>query len=369
MIAVWILLAVLFIMFMIITHEAGHFFAAKAVGIRPETFSIGFGPEIVGWDRGGTHYAIKWFLAGGSVKILGMTPDEEISEEDWPKSYYGNPPWKRAVVILAGSFVHLCIAFLLIWLVFWVSGVPVISNSARVGKVSRTATLTSGKEVAAPAYKAGIKEGDVITSVNGVAVRSWDELTKELKKRPDEEVTLEVKRGDRTLVLQTTLLDDAGSGRLGIEATINMEKTNPITAVGRAGRMIGQYSVALGKALKTVFSVKMLKVLLGTAPREEAPVMSGIGAARLSGQAAGQGISVLLSWFAYLFFFVALFNLLPIPPLDGGHLLVIIVEKISGKKIDMQKLAPVAWAVVMLIVLVGARLIMLDITNPLKNPF
>ena len=369
MVVVWVLVGILFIMFMILTHEAGHFFAAKAVGITPKTFSIGFGPEIVGWDRGGTRYAIKWFLAGGSVQILGMDPDEEISEEEWPNSYYAKPPWKRAIVIIAGSFVHLCIAFFILWLVFWATGVPVIGDSTKVGEAPKKAPLSSGKDVAGPGYKVGIKKGDVITSVNGVAVHNWDQLSKQLRKNPGKEVTLVVKRGEKTLAFKATLLNDKGIGRLGIERAIRMERYNPLVAIGKAGRAIGSITVALGKALGSVFSVKTLKVLFGMAPRSETPLMGPVGATRATFQAAQQGTAVFLSWIAYLFFVLALFNLLPLPPLDGGFLLVIVIEKLFHKRIDPHKLVPVAAVVLVILSVVALRLAMLDIFNPLKNPF
>jgi membrane-associated protease RseP (regulator of RpoE activity) len=368
-IVVWALLILLFIAFMIITHEAGHFFAAKAVGITPRTFSIGFGPEIAGWDRGGTRYAIKWFLAGGSVQILGMDPDEEISEEEWPHSYYANPPWKRAVVVVAGSFVHICIAFLLIWLMFWASGVPVLSDAARVGGAPRTVPVSSGKDVAGPGYKVGIKKGDVITSVNGVAVRNWDQLTKQLRRRPGQQVTLKVKRGNRTLTVEATLLDDAGVGRLGVDRAVRNEKTNPFTAVGRAVKTMGTMSAALAKGLGSLFSVRTLKVLFGTVKRNRESPQSIVGATRMTFQAAGQGVSIFLYMVAYLFFFLAIFNLLPLPPFDGGHLLVIVIEKVFGKRIDVRKLMPVAWAVIVILSMIALRLAMLDIFKPLPNPF
>ncbi len=355
---------------MIISHEAGHFFAAKAVGITPKTFSIGFGPEIVGWDRGGTHYAIKWFLAGGSVQILGMNPDEEMSEEEWPHSYYANPLWKRAVVIVAGSFVHLCIAFLLFWLIFWAVGFPVLSG--KIGAVPKTVPVSSGKDADSPAFMAGIKKGDIITSVNGVAVHGWDELTRELKKRPGQEVTLVVKRGNETLTFTTQLLNINNAGKLGIELDPNAARTdrsNPLVAIGEAGRELGRIAIGTAKGLGSLFSVRTLKVLIGTAQRNQESPQGIVGATRLTFQAAHKGAYEFFYVMAYLFFFLAIFNLLPLPPLDGGYLLVIIIEKLFRKKIDVRKLIPVAWAVIVVLSLVAVRLAVLDIFNPLKNPF
>ena len=364
------ILILLFLAFMILTHEAGHFFAARWVGITPKTFSIGFGPEIKGWDKGGTRYAVKWFLAGGSVQILGMNPDEEISEEEWPHSYYAAAPWRRAVVVVAGSFVHLCIAFLLFWLIFWPIGYKVLTGE--IGKVQKTVKLANGQVLEAPGYQAGLKKGETITSVDGVQVHNWEGLTTQLQKKPGQQVALVYKLGNRQFTTKAKLLDVAGRGILGVQVDLNStytQRSNPFVALGQAGRELGRVSVALGKGIASIFSLHTLKVLLGTTQRNQESPQSIVGATRVAFQAAGQGISVFLYVVAYLFFFLSIFNLLPLPPFDGGHLLVIIIEKVFGKRIDVRKLMPIAWAVIIVLSLVALRLAMLDIFKPLPNPF
>lgn len=370
MVVVWIIVAVLFIAFMIITHEAGHFFAARAVGIKPTTFSIGFGPEIAGWDRNGTHYAVKWFLAGGSVKILGMDPEEEVPPEDEPYSYYSAPHWKRAVVIVAGSFVHICIALLLFYLIFWPVGYQVLTG--RIAEVQRTVTVAEGEVRDGPGYVAGLERGDLITSVDGRTVSDWNELSAALQEKPGETVSLTFRRGERELSATAGLLDIDGRGILGIRVDVNStytRRSDPLTAVGQAFKEMGRVSVALAKGLGSLFSVKTLRELLGMAPRTQESPQSIVGATRLTFEAAGQGVSVFLYVVAYLFFFLAIFNLLPLPPFDGGHLLVIVIEKVFHREIDIRKLVPVAWAVIVILSLVALRLAMLDIFNPLRNPF
>ncbi len=370
MVVVWAIVVILFIAFMILTHEAGHFFAAKAVGIRPETFSIGFGPEIVGWDRKGTHYAVKWFLAGGSVRILGMDPDEEVPEEEKPYSYYAAPHWKRAVVIVAGSFVHICIAFLLFYIIFWPVGYQVLTG--KMATVQKTVKATDGQVYPGPGYTAGLQKGDTITAVDGKKVSDWNQLSAELQKRPGETVNLTFKRGRQTLSTSAKLLDIDGRGILGVVVDLNSvytKRSNPAAAVGQAFQEMGRVSVALVKGLGSLFSVRTLKELLGLAPRTQESPQSVVGAARLTFEAAHQGISVFLYVVAYLFFFLAIFNLLPLPPFDGGHLLVIIIEKVFHREIDIRKLMPVAWAVIIVLSLVALRLAMLDIFDPLRNPF
>ena len=365
----WIPVFILGIIFMIITHELGHFFAAKAVGIKVEQFSIGFGPEIVGWDRGETRYSIKWILAGGSVKILGMNPEEEISEEDRPRSYDEAAYWRRTVVVLAGSFVHIVIALILFYLVFWPIGYQV--PTGRIGKVAKTVEVSAGRNVPGPAFGAGLQRGDLIIEVNGVPIHEWGDLTDELSSHPGKEVDLKVRRDGSVLDVKTTLLDVDGRGILGVEVNVRdtfTRRSNPLSAAWETLRTTGQVAGLLVKGFGSLFSLKTLKVLFGVVPRTQESPRSVIGAAQLTYQAAGRSASDFIFILAELFLWLALFNLIPLPPFDGGHLLVIIVEKTTGRKIDMRKLVPVAVVVIVILAIVAFRLMYLDIFYPLKYP-
>jgi len=369
-IVVWVIVAVLFIAFMILTHEMGHYFAAKAVGIKVEQFSIGFGPEIVGWDRGETRYSLKWFLAGGSVRILGMDPDKEVPEEEVNRSYYQVAYWKRAVVILAGSAVHVLIAMLLFFLFFWPIGYPVLTG--RIGEVQKSVELSDGVEVEGPAMAAGLRHGDLITAVDGVEVNDWSELSHELSIRPGEVVRLDVNREGERFRTEARLLDDNGSGYLGIAVDTGdtyTERSNPARAVWQSVRTTGEVTVLLVKGIGKLFSLSTLKMIVGMEPRTEDGPVSVVGAAQLTFHAAGESFSIFVFVIAQLFLFLALFNLIPLPPFDGGHLLVIIIEKTSGHTIDIRKLMPLAWGVIVVLSLIALRLAVLDIFNPISNPF
>lgn len=370
MIALWILVAILAIAVIILIHELGHFFAAKAVGVKVLQFSLGFGPEIVGWDRGGTRYSIKWFLAGGSVRIFGMNPEEEVPPEEFSSSYYGVTYWKRAVIVVAGSFVHLLMALLCFYLIFWPIGVP--TPTGRIGKVPKTVEVSDGHEVKSPAYGIGLKKGDLITEVDGVRIDEWADLIDELSSRPGETVTLEVERDGKTKEYTAELVTVDGEGRLGIQVdqydTRSGEKTDPITAVWRSMQTTGRLSVLLVKGLASIFSVRTFKILIGTAKRTMSSPRSVVGAAQLTGQAARRGLADLLAMLGQLFLFLAIFNMIPLPPFDGGHLAVIVIEKVFKRKIDMRKLMPLAWAVIIILSVVALRLAMLDIFQPLPPP-
>jgi len=369
--AVWkTVVAVIVIAFMILTHELGHYFAAKRVGIKVDQFSIGFGPEIVGWTKGETRYSLKWFLAGGSVRIAGMNPDEEISPEDLPRTYYEAPAWKRAVVILAGSGVHIVIAFLMFYLFFWPIGFQDLTG--KIAKVEKTVEVKKSVFEPGPGFQAGLQKGDLITSVNGNAVSDWTQLTAQLSTRPGKTVVLVYDRSGKKLTTRATLLDVSGRGLLGVQVDTNStftKKSNPIAAIGQSVKTMGLVTAALGKGLASLFSFKTLKMLVGAAPRTQSSPRSIVGAAQLTFQAAGQGASVFIFILAQLFLFLALFNLIPLPPLDGGHLLVIVVEKVFRKEVNMKTFAKIAWVVIIVLSVIALRLILLDLFNPLRNPF
>lgn len=371
MIVVWIAVAVVFIAVMILIHEAGHYFAAKSVGIKVEQFSLGFGPEIVGWDRGETRYSIKWILAGGSVRICGMNPDEEIPQEDLPRSYYAASYWKRAVVVLAGSVSHVLVAMFLFYLFFWPIGYPVLTGE--IGEVQQTVEINEGEEVPGPAYAAGLREGDLIKAVDGVPVNNWDELTEQLASHPGEEVTLEVQRGGETFTTTAELLETAeGRGYLGVQADVDStynKRSNPVEAVWLSVKTTGQVTAIFVKGIVNLFSIDTLKMLFGAEPRTAESPRSIVGAAQLTFQAAGENLSIFIFVIAQLFLFLAIFNLIPLPPFDGGHLLVIVIEKVFHRDIDIRKLMPLAWLVIIVLSLVALRLALLDIFNPLASPF
>ena len=368
MAALWIILIIVSLLLMILIHESGHYFAAKAVGIKVEQFSIGFGREIVGWDRGETRYSIKWFPGGGSTKICGMDPDEEISEEDKPRCYGEAPAWKRAVVVAAGSAVHFVAAFIILYIVFWPIGYKSVEpvRPARIAEVTRTVTDFRGKEVTAPGYVAGLKKGDTIVGIDGKTIKTWDDFRKEISSRAGQTILMKVKRGGRTLelVVKPVKVQD-GKGLVGVAPeTKNVTvRDNPGTAIEDAARGVGFITAGTFRAL---FSATTWKKMIGVTPRGNQGPVSIVGAARLAYERKTLGVSAFLEVIAWIFIAVGIFNLLPLPPLDGGFLLVILIEVIFRKRIDLKKLMPITVVVIIILVLIVIRLVVLDIVNPIR---
>jgi len=358
-----VVIAVIVIAFMILTHELGHYFAAKKVGIKVDQFSIGFGPEITGWTRGETRWSLKWILAGGSVRIAGMNPEEEIKPEDLPRTYYEVPYWKRAVTIVAGSGVHVVIAFLIFYMLFWPVGHQEVTGTNKIGTVEQTITLTNNKVVPGPAYVAGLEKGDIIKSVDGNPTNNWAQLTAQLSKRPNQTVAVVYVRNGKTATVDVKLIKVGSRGIMGVVQSTKWVRSNPIAAIGQAFKTMGLVTAAIARGFVSLFSVSTIKLLIGKAPRTPESPRSIIGAGQVAVQAARQGTDLFLFIIAEFFLLLAIFNLLPLPPLDGGHLLVIIVERFFHKKVNMQKFAVVAWVVIIVLSMVALRLAIIDLTS------
>ncbi len=365
MIIVWILLGIVVLMVIVVVHELGHFTAAKLCGVRVEEFFVGFGPKIWSTKRGETEYGLKWIPAGGYVKIAGMDPSEEIKPEDLPHTYKGVSRWKRFFIIVSGSAVHIILAIIIAFMAIWLLGMPdtndATNNIASVGQTTDAGDPT-------PAAQAGLEPGDTIVALNGMPVSDWNAISDFIHTHADQQVTIEINRNEQDLTLTATLIESDGQGYLGISPTPQIDRYNFVSSIGQTGKWLGQYSWGVVYSFYRVFNLSTLEQLVGIKkPTNERPV-SIIGISRLTGQVAHQGLRQLLLFIAFLLLFLGYVNLLPLPPLDGGHLLVLGVEAISHKEIDMRKLYPVAVVVIAIFGLLFILTLRLDITNPINIP-
>jgi membrane-associated protease RseP (regulator of RpoE activity) len=354
---------------MILAHEAGHFATARAFGIKVEEFFLGFGPRLWSVRRGETEYGIKAIPAGGYVRIAGMNPFQEPAPEDRPRTFGAKPPWQRAIVLVAGSATHFVLAFLALVLFFGALGLP----RARVARVEPT---LGGDP--SPAAEAGIRPGDDVLAVDGREL-TYDEFLLYTRAHVGDEIRILVERNGRRLTLRATpVLARVGGrsvGRLGVilEAGGRL-RAGPVESVVEGARFTGQMVVRSFEALGRTFSPDGLRrfgrVLTGDQPRQVDDVTSVVGAARLSGQAVAAGqMDFLLLMFAGFNVFVGILNLLPLPPLDGGHLAVVAIEKVTRRKVDVRRLVPISAAVAGVLILLMLTTLYLDVVRPLPNPF
>jgi membrane-associated protease RseP (regulator of RpoE activity) len=323
-----------------------------------------------------------------------MTSLDEVDPEDEPRSFRRAPAWQRLIVLAAGSFMHFVIAAVLIFGLALAIGVE-NDNTTQLGTVATCVpaseqALTNGTactsgEAKSPAVIAGLKVGDDVTGFNGTAVSNWTELSNAiLKVKPGTPVSLTVERDGHALTLHTSLAQVPGHGSyFGIAPTTVFQHQSPLGAVKYVGTGFSQVvsgSVSalahLPAALPDLFKPNRSSTAAGN-------VSSVVGAARATGQAVAANVgwqykvSFVLLLIASLNIFVGIFNLLPLLPLDGGHIAVVIWERIRARfyrllhrpdpgLVDYRKLVPVSFSVFLVLVAFGMLLILADIFNPVS---
>lgn len=361
------LIVVFGIIAMVMIHEAGHFVAAKALGMKATEFFFGFGPKLWSTRSGETEYGVKAFPLGGYVRIVGMNPYEEVAPEDFGRTYREQPFRAKAIVVLAGVASHFVVAFLLFFVVASVLGVQVSTTTVE----SVQAALADGTPT--PAASAGVQPGDRILSIDGVATEEWADVVAVIVDGPGDTVDLVVERDGTAIELIVTLAaiegeDGEERGFLGVRSATVTDRAGPIEGAADAGGAVGEATVASATGLwrmVTGFGGLIEAVISGDAERiDETRPASPIGLVRIGAETENLGIGFTLELLALVNVFVGLFNVVPIYPLDGGHFAVALYEKIRGRQADVRKLAPVAAVVVAFMVVLGVLAIYLDITNP-----
>jgi membrane-associated protease RseP (regulator of RpoE activity) len=373
---VGILLFVLIILVVIVVHEAGHFAFAKVFGIKVQEFFVGFGPRLWSFRRGETEYGVKAIPLGGYVRILGMNPFEQLTPEDIPRTYGAKPAWQRVLVIMAGPISHFFMALLFLSVYFAAIGTPKYQPV-----VSSVQSTLNGATGSSPAVQAGLHQGDVVIAVGPLQRPDVDAFIAYVRGHVGRPVPITVQRDGRTLHLTATpVLSSVGGtkvGRLGIDldpgAVLSRNRENPVAAVARSATTVGSITkevvVRLGDVFGPAGISRIFHLLAGT-PRQATDATGLVGGAQLAGEAAQAGAwDALFFLFAAFNIFVGIVNLVPLPPLDGGHLAVIGIEKVTGRTVDPRRMIPVAAVVAGFMVLLTLSLFYLDIVNPLPNPF
>jgi membrane-associated protease RseP (regulator of RpoE activity) len=362
-ILLYIVIVLAAIIVLVVVHEFGHFIAAKKAGVKVTEFFVGFGPRIWSFRKGDTEYGFKWLPIGGYVKVLGMNPDETVPPEDFPHSYKGVSYGKRFWIIISGSLMHIILAVFIIFFTVWVIGIPKVTNT--IAQVEQY--LTDNTET--PAFIAGVQPGDTIIEANGQPINSWDDLSNFIIDHPGQQVDLLVQRDGQQVDIMAQLAQlDNGNGFLGVTPQGVTQKYSFPASFAQSVRQFGTLSYGVFYGIGHIFTLSTFKQLLGITPPNSSRPVSVVGISRVAGQLANQGAYPFLSFFAFILLFLAYINLLPLPPLDGGHLLVIAIEKFSGKEVDMRKLYPVAMAVLLFFGILFILTLRLDITNPINLP-
>ncbi|HEY2289034.1 MAG TPA: site-2 protease family protein [Streptosporangiaceae bacterium] len=384
-----VVIFVLALLVSVMLHETGHFVMAKKFHMKATKYFVGFGQTLWSRQRGETEYGIKVLPLGGFVKIIGMTSLEEVDPADEARSFRRQPGWQRAIVLFAGSFMHFTLAFVLLFILAVGIGVP---NTTTVGAVSsclpqtvkalNAGTCAKGLPKS-PAGQAGLRAHDKIVSIAGHPVGNWTQLGNAIRSQPaGRPIAVGIDRAGQRLTLAVTPGTIAGrkGSYLGIEDQL-FQRIGPISGVAYAGSTFAEVIEESGQAVSKLPAAIPDLFAKDRAKTAGGDVSSIVGAADTAGQVvqAGGGwqftVSALLLIVISLNIFVGLFNLLPLLPLDGGHLAIVFYERIRawlarlrGRPdpglVDLQKLIPVSVGVFAVLVGFGLLLIAADIFNP-----
>ncbi|HEX9694420.1 MAG TPA: M50 family metallopeptidase [Actinomycetota bacterium] len=353
----------------IVIHEAAHLGMAKWFGIKVEEFFVGFGPRLWSFRRGETEYGIKAIPAGGYVKIAGMNPYQETPEEELPRTFGAKPIWQRALVIAAGPATHFVLAFLCFAL--WLGIVGEFTPTDPV--VADISTTLNGTP--SPAAQAGLQAGDRIVGVDGIDHPTSDELIRYTQSHVGAPVMLTLLRDGRefTVTLTPVLSTVKGErvGRIGVGLAYGRDRKDVVGSIAGGARLVGSTLVSAVELIGGVFSPEGIsrigQLLFTDAGRRPSDPVSVVGAGRVAGQIAASGqFWDILQIFGGINVFIGFLNLLPLPPFDGGHLAVLAIEKVRGKKVDMRKLVPISAAVAAFFVLMFVAILYLDIAKPVN---
>jgi membrane-associated protease RseP (regulator of RpoE activity) len=373
----------------VMLHEFGHFATAKHYGMKATKFFVGFGPTLWSTQRGETEYGVKAIPAGGFVKIIGMTPLEDIEPGDEERVFYKQRPMHRFVVLVAGSVTHLVLAVLILFGFLAITHQDPLRADVKVAKVPACVTATSDTPCTAndprsPALGA-LHKGDVLVSVNGRPVNGQNtNLTDVVGKSAGKDVTFVVLRDGRKVTLQITpvAIDVNGKriGRVGIQNDYVSHHVGVGEAVPRTFTLLGEFFTSTVSALGDL--PHQISLILQNKPRGDGAA-SVVDIARVSGQVAqahtsvGDRIANLMLIIAQVNFFIGIFNLLPLLPLDGGHIGILGFEEARSRlyrrlgrrdpgRVDLLKIMPVTYAVVALFVGVSLLLVYAGIVNPIR---
>jgi membrane-associated protease RseP (regulator of RpoE activity) len=425
--ALGVVLFLLGVMVSIALHEVGHLVPAKLFGVKVTQYFVGFGKTVWSVKRGDTEYGVKAFPMGGFIRMVGMLPPESYDKdgqlkgirngffgkliadaraaelqtmvtEDESRLFYRKAWWKKVIVMAGGPSVNIALAVLLLSAVFMGFGtkeatLTVDEVSDCVIPASQGDRACTSADPVAPASEAGFKAGDQIVSFNGVPMHDWDQFSDAVRANGDGVATAVVKRDgeDLTLTTHTTVsqrfADEMADsyvdvGFLGLVPTETMQRQD----IGYVGTTMWTYTQHTGTALlhlpERMWGV--FKAAIGVEDRSSSSPMSVVGASRVAGTVASDNdISVADRWSSLLLLlgvvnlFVALFNFIPLLPLDGGHIAGALYEalrrglaRVRGRPdpgyADVAQMLPVAYTMAFVLIVMGGVLVWADIFNPIR---
>lgn len=376
----------------VMIHEFGHLLAAKRGGMKVTEYFLGFGPRIWSFRRGETEYGIKAFPLGGYVKIPGMTSLEDVDPADESRTYRQQPFHARLLVAVAGSAMHFLMAFVLLWSLLTLVGVA-SSTQIQIQGVS----AIGGKP--GPAAAAGIRRGDIVVSIDGKAINGdFNTLTQSIQSHPDRPLTVEVDRAGRYLHFSvtpvngrtahepgaTTPAGTAPYGVIGVDLGAPNVRADPFHAIGTTAVDLVHFTWSTITGVAGLFTPSSIASRFHQVASAKAAnrasangtrVESIVGAVATGGQAVKAGIADTLLFLISINLFLGVFNMFPMLPLDGGHVVIAAYEKIrtGSRKVlyhaDVTKLMPFTWLMLAFLGVLFGTTLLNDLLHPMINPF
>ena len=360
----------------VMVHEFGHFITARRYGMWVSEFFVGFGKRIWSVQRGETEFGVKAIPAGGYCKIEGMSPNDAMPEGEEDRAFYKASSGKKLIVLGAGSFLHFVLGYLLLFVLF--AGVGTNQVLPIIGEVVPNSAAQS----------AGIQVGDEVISINGVEVTTWYKDVEAIRNSQGKELTLGLLRDGQNITVTATprLTDIDGTERyvLGIVNITGLKRSGVIESASNSFKVTKSF---LSESVKSLAKLpEKIPALWGATVRGEERDANGlvgvVGVARVSGEAVGsdkltpmERLATFLLIVASLNIFVGVFNLLPILPLDGGHMAVAIADEIRAfiarlrgrprpAPIDVTVLTPITMVVFVILACLTLLLLVADVINP-----
>ncbi|MCX5811217.1 MAG: RIP metalloprotease RseP [Proteobacteria bacterium] len=309
---------------LILVHELGHFLVARWANVKVLSFSLGFGKKLLSFKKGETEYALSAIPLGGYVKMLGEAPGEEVPEEEISRSYSNKPPLVKMLIAFMGPFFNILFALVLFYFVF-LSGYSVLST--KVGSVDKNY----------PAYAAGIREGDTLLAIDGKSIAEWSDLMDAMAQTGSQPIKVTVKRDGNLFDISLTPKEMESKNIFG--DTIKRK----VIGVAASNEFFVKKETVSGAAVKAVYQtynltkitiVGIVKLIEGSISPKQ--VGGPLLILEVAGKQAKEGKKNLIYFIAIISINLAVINLLPIPILDGGHILFHVIELVIRRRVSQK---------------------------------
>lgn len=375
---------------MVVLHELGHYLVARWSGMEVTEFFVGFGPRIFSWRRKGIEYGLKAFIVGGYVRITGMTSAEEVPPEREARTYRSSTFPRRVAVSVAGSVMHFILAFGMLWYLF--SGVGTYASH---GVVIEGVAHIPG--VVTPAERLGLHAGDRVLAVDGRRDPTLSSFAASISRHPGTPVRLLIETSSGRVVTRSAVPIPATvvaqrdpayralgpQGVLGVVVAPPIQRTSLLGGVVPSAHALWSLAGASVSGLVSHFTPHGIATYLAevthpsanpTSAKSASRFESPVGIVELASDAVAAGTGAVLELLVLINVFVGIFNMVPLLPLDGGHVAIAIYERIRSRRgrayhADVLKLMPITYAVIAVILFLGVTALYLDITHPVPNPF